>query len=136
MATPHVAGIAALLLQANPSWTPVMVKSAIKDNAVNLGYDINTQGAGFTDVKRILDNEGNGALPAGVPQEAKVESTFAPPSSSPIFAPGEKRTVIIQLDEDAITQKVAQAPAGMSDDSLIPIIEQQRAITTLQQNSL
>jgi subtilisin family serine protease len=33
MATPHVAGVAALILQAHPTWAPDMVKFAIKDTA-------------------------------------------------------------------------------------------------------
>lgn len=33
MATPHVAGIAALIKQTNPSWTPSMIASAIATTA-------------------------------------------------------------------------------------------------------
>ncbi|MBN1579522.1 MAG: S8 family serine peptidase, partial [Anaerolineae bacterium] len=46
MATPHIAGLAALLLQANPDLTPAQVKTALMDTALNLGLDPNTQGAG------------------------------------------------------------------------------------------
>jgi len=46
MATPHVAGAAALLRQAHPDWTPAEVKMAIRNTALDLGNDINTQGYG------------------------------------------------------------------------------------------
>ncbi|ADU31696.1 S8 family serine peptidase [Evansella cellulosilytica] len=52
MAAPHVAGAAALILQANPDWSVEFVKSALMNTAENL-YDFdgnlyphNTQGAG------------------------------------------------------------------------------------------
>jgi minor extracellular serine protease Vpr len=52
MAAPHVAGAAALILQANPKWNPEQVKSSLMNTAVKL-YDFNgnlyphnTQGAG------------------------------------------------------------------------------------------
>ncbi len=50
MATPHVAGAAALLLQANPEYTPEDVKCVLKQNAKNLHLDIKTQGAGRIDI--------------------------------------------------------------------------------------
>ncbi len=37
MATPHVAGLAALILDANPTLTPTQVRSAIQNNALDLG---------------------------------------------------------------------------------------------------
>ena len=46
MATPHVAGVAALLLQKNPGWTPVNVKMALRSTALNLQLPRVTQGYG------------------------------------------------------------------------------------------
>lgn len=52
MATPHVSGAAAIVIQSNPGWKPVEVKSALMGSAKNLGYDAFTQGAGRLDVFR------------------------------------------------------------------------------------
>jgi len=46
MATPHVAGAAALLLQLHPTWTPAQVKGALIEHAMDLGQDSFTQGGG------------------------------------------------------------------------------------------
>ncbi|MFH1850682.1 MAG: S8 family serine peptidase [archaeon] len=54
MATPHVAGAAALLKQAYPEWDPQTLKSAIKSGAVSLGHDVNTQGSGLVDIAASL----------------------------------------------------------------------------------
>jgi len=50
MATPHVAGGAALLLQAFNGATPKLITSALMASAVDIGYDSYTQGAGRIDV--------------------------------------------------------------------------------------
>ncbi|MDQ1371348.1 MAG: Peptidase protein, partial [Candidatus Thermoplasmatota archaeon] len=46
MATPHVSGAAALLLQLHPSWTPTMVKSAIVSNPTVLDESLWAAGSG------------------------------------------------------------------------------------------
>ena len=50
MATPHVAGAAALMLQINPDLTPEEVKTLLKENAIDLGYEENAQGSGRINV--------------------------------------------------------------------------------------
>lgn len=56
MATPHVSGAAALLLQANPSWTPLDVKGALMGHGVQIaGADSRTQGAARIDALSALD---------------------------------------------------------------------------------
>ncbi|MDQ0253089.1 minor extracellular serine protease Vpr [Evansella vedderi] len=58
MAAPHVAGAAALILEANPDWSPEFVKAALMNTAENLYdengvlYPHNSQGAGSI---RVLD---------------------------------------------------------------------------------
>ena len=52
-AAPHVAGVAALLKQANPSWAPADIKNFIKSNAVNLGLGYSAQGAGMVHLSSI-----------------------------------------------------------------------------------
>ncbi|GAA2759195.1 S8 family serine peptidase [Actinopolymorpha rutila] len=53
MATPHVAGAAALLLQEHPGWTPADVKAALTSTAVRVnGATVVDQGAGRIDVDR------------------------------------------------------------------------------------
>ncbi len=61
MATPHVAGLIALIKQKNPSWTPQEIRNALENDAVSLTYgslpsstnqqfyDILTQGYGRVD---------------------------------------------------------------------------------------
>jgi subtilisin family serine protease len=49
MAAPHVSGAAALLLQLHPDWTPEELKSALITTAVDLNYDVYTQGGGRID---------------------------------------------------------------------------------------
>ncbi|NQU99036.1 S8 family serine peptidase [Candidatus Woesearchaeota archaeon] len=57
MAAPHVAGAAALLLQARPELEPLEVKSMLMTTAVDIGEDALTQGAGRIDLVNAYDAE-------------------------------------------------------------------------------
>lgn len=49
MAAPHVAGVAALMLQKTPAATPAMIKGALMSTAVNIGATPEEMGAGRVD---------------------------------------------------------------------------------------
>lgn len=55
MASPHVAGASAVVLQMNPDWTPMMVKSALTTTATDLGLEPWEQGSGLLDIEAALD---------------------------------------------------------------------------------
>lgn len=55
MASPHVAGSAAVLLQANPGWTPAQVKSALATTATDLGLAPWEQGSGLLNLDAALN---------------------------------------------------------------------------------
>jgi minor extracellular serine protease Vpr len=59
MAAPHIAGVAALMLQANPDLTPEQAKAAMMNTAVPLvdGTTIPRSGAGRVDAYRSVDTD-------------------------------------------------------------------------------
>ncbi|MDH7507457.1 MAG: S8 family peptidase, partial [Candidatus Thermoplasmatota archaeon] len=57
MSAPHVAGAAALILQARSDFTPEQVKQVLKEKAKNLGYNQNIQGSGRIDVLNVLKKD-------------------------------------------------------------------------------
>ncbi len=55
MSTPMISGVAALLIDANSyGYAPEDIKSILTQSAVNLGYDIFTQGGGRVNASRII----------------------------------------------------------------------------------
>ncbi|MFJ9428391.1 S8 family peptidase [Streptomyces sp. NPDC101490] len=55
MATPHVAGAAALLKQKNPTWTGAQLKAALTGSAKGGTHSVFEQGAGRLSVDRAID---------------------------------------------------------------------------------
>ncbi len=55
MATPHIAGVAALMKQANPTYSPAEIKRRLKDTATVLsGAGYNDQGAGEVNLEAAI----------------------------------------------------------------------------------
>ena len=82
MATPHVAGVATLLIQAHPDWSPEYIKSAIMGVSLDLNESYYAQGAGRVDAY----------------SSAITELTAIPPSSSfGLLVLSNKTTIDIQL---------------------------------------
>ncbi|MBU2504114.1 MAG: S8 family serine peptidase [Nanoarchaeota archaeon] len=54
MATPHVSGVVALLLENNPSLIPLEVKSILKNTADDIGLNFFDQGSGLVNVVSAL----------------------------------------------------------------------------------
>jgi subtilisin family serine protease len=57
MATPHVAGAVALLLEKHPGWTPEMIKAVLMQTAKKSTQSIWFQGAGRLDVYKAIQQE-------------------------------------------------------------------------------
>jgi len=54
MATPHVAGAAAILAQRHPDWSPAQLKAALMSTVHDAGHTVYERGAGRLDVARAV----------------------------------------------------------------------------------
>jgi subtilisin family serine protease len=117
MATPHVAGSAALLLQLHRSWTPAQVKSAL----------VATAGPAWGDTARTQEApvplEGGGlvSLPA-----ATDPRLFTAPTSLSFqdVAPGGSKTLLVQLSDagnGAGTWTVQLAPQAATAGATVDV---------------
>jgi subtilisin family serine protease len=56
MATPHVAGAAALLKQAHPEWSAKQLKAALAGTAKSIGRSVYEEGSGRLDIARAVES--------------------------------------------------------------------------------
>ncbi|HUT29484.1 MAG TPA: S8 family serine peptidase [Sedimentisphaerales bacterium] len=92
MATPHVAGAAALLLEANPNLTPEQIKTVLEENADDLGapgWD-NIFGWGRINLERAIEN-----VP---PDLGELKVTITEPNANDTFAVGQEFTLASTVD--------------------------------------
>jgi subtilisin family serine protease/subtilisin-like proprotein convertase family protein len=81
MATPHVAGVAALIHSANPSFTPLQVRNKMADTDATNGV-VSNPGTGSPNKLLFVDNGGPGAISVSNPgaQTSTVGTAIAPVS--------------------------------------------------------
>ncbi len=91
MATPHVSGIVALILQAHPDWTPEMVKASLLSSTKDVNELGTTQGTGRVDAFLAVDPQNErskifnsslsyGSIDTSVPQIITKEIVIFNPS--------------------------------------------------------
>jgi subtilisin family serine protease len=91
MATPHVAGLAALLIVRHPSYTPDEVASAILDNAQDLGetgWD-RYYGCGRINAREALAVGAHDSSPSCLQGAVQWTPDGAKPTDTASFVPGE-----------------------------------------------
>jgi subtilisin family serine protease len=110
MATPHLAGAAAILAQRHPDWTGEQLKAALATTAVpSKGATTAQQGLGRIDIPRALD-------PLVLPDQANLffgdlswtGKAPAPASRKIAYSNNSKQPVTLDLGVDA------KSPAGVS----------------------
>jgi subtilisin family serine protease len=96
MATPHAAGVCALILQLNPLLPPEGVRVRLMSTAVNLGFGAIAQGAGQVDAWEATKDDIANPPPAPEPDPNPTPSPKPPPSQNPLLGclPGLARLIV------------------------------------------
>ncbi|WP_432179822.1 S8 family serine peptidase [Streptomyces sp. NBC_00063] len=111
MATPHVAGGAALLLQQHPDYTPARVKTLLTSSAASTDVPVLEQGAGPMDVARAVTEPVVG-------EPVPLLGDFAYPQSE--LAPVDKAVTLTNLTGKDIALAVAVRDVRGDDGSHLP----------------
>jgi hypothetical protein len=105
MASPHVAGVAALVWAADPTLTNVQLRAILQNTAENLGLPWNHQGYGL--VRADLAVAAAGGEPPPPPQE--YDLIISSTTGGSVVTPGEGT---FTYDEGTVVDLVAQADGG------------------------
>jgi len=113
MATPHISGVAALVLEENKGLTSRQIKQIIIDGADDLGENFNSQGKGRTNAYQSV-KIASGNQPEQPPKSASPAPQTSPAKESPeptsTTAPGEK-----QPEEDRLLIQEKEKAEGDSE---------------------
>lgn len=109
MATPHVSGAAALLLDAHPSWSPAQIKGALSNYAKDLGSNVLQQGSGRIDVCK--------AATASIVGNSSV--SFGTVSMNTIYT---SNVMLQNLGDHAISANLAVETWLIGDGTRYPVV--------------
>lgn len=76
MATPHVAGLVALILQSEPNLTPMEIKTRLQNTAIDIGENVFTQGSGRINAFNSVNTSSNLGLTAILDQIGNANQTI------------------------------------------------------------
>ncbi|WOX21416.1 S8 family peptidase [Streptomyces solicathayae] len=109
MATPHMAGAAAIIAQQRPDFTGRQIKSLLMATSKDLGHDLFAQGAGRVDVARAIDPK---IIPDGNLSFGRAEYPHAPVSRTVTYTNVTDEPITLALSASA-SSAGKPAPAGL-----------------------
>ena len=114
MATPHVAGAAALLAQAHPTWLAAELKAALMTTSLPLATaSIYDQGVGRIDVDRATSQPVFATTPSVSFGQLPWPHTQPPVTRTVTYRNDSTSAVTLDLALDVVDAERAAAPAGM-----------------------
>ncbi|MEH0420355.1 S8 family peptidase [Streptomyces sp. B21-083] len=119
MATPHVAGAAAILAQRHPDWTGERIKAALTASAKpTAGVSAFAQGTGRTDIPRALDQQLT-TTPAtvGFPAQQWPHTDDRPVTKTVTYRNDGDRPLTLDLTTEAYGEDGKPAAEGMFEVS-------------------
>ncbi|WP_329298351.1 S8 family serine peptidase [Streptomyces sp. NBC_00659] len=109
MATPHMAGAAAIIAQQHPDFTGRQIKALLMATAKDLGHDLYAQGAGRVDVTRAIDPK---IIPDGNLDFGRLEYPHSPVSRTVAYSNWTDEPITLTLSPSAFSSG-KPAPAGL-----------------------